>query len=158
MPSAVSIAATDLGQTQGTVLVSGAGGFIGRHLLRSLQAAGCRIWALRHHAARPAAPLPGVASCGSLDELPAGLRFDAVVNLAGARILGPPWTARRRDLLLGSRLDTTRAVVDYIRRQPEPPPVLVSASAIGYYGVRGDEPLDEAAAPQDIFQSRLCAQ
>jgi len=80
------------------------------------------------------------------------------VNLAGARILGLPWTRGRRKTLIDSRVQTTRALVELCARLERPPRVFVSASAIGYYGVRGEQRLDEQGPPQPIFQSVLCQQ
>lgn len=138
------------------VLVTGAGGFLGRHLCRALVASGSTVTAWRHRSA-PADGLPGVRAVQRLAQIPAGQRIDAIVNLAGARILGMPWTDGRRRLLLESRLGTTEALHQWVRSRAEPPRVLVSASAVGYYGARGAEPVDESAAPQDSFQSTLCS-
>jgi uncharacterized protein len=91
-----------------------------------------------------------------LDQIDAQTRVDAVINLAGARILGLPWTRGRRRTLIESRVRTTRALVNLCARLQRPPRVFVSASAIGYYGVRGDERIDEQGEPQAIFQSELC--
>lgn len=137
-----------------TVLVTGASGFVGRHLCASLTAQGVQIIALQHRTV--AAAIPGVRVVQSLDALPDDLQLDAIVNLAGAPILRTPWTSARRRLLLSSRLDTTAAVVKLIARLRQRPPVFISSSAVGYYGVRGDEPLDESATGQAIFQSELC--
>jgi uncharacterized protein (TIGR01777 family) len=137
-----------------TVLVTGASGFVGRHLCASLAAQGVQIIALQHRTV--AAATPGVRVVQTLDALPDDLQLDAIVNLAGAPILRTPWTASRRRLLLSSRLDTTASVVKLISRLQQRPQVLLSASAVGYYGVRGDEPLDESATGQAIFQSELC--
>jgi hypothetical protein len=126
--------------TARTVLVTGASGFIGRHLCAALQARGDRVIALRRGGALPAAE-----------------PIDAVINLAGAPILGPPWTAGRRRLLRDSRIGTTQRLVAALAERSQRPAVLVSASAVGYYGVRDDQPVDESTAPQDIFQSQLCA-
>ena len=120
------------------VLITGASGFIARHLTARLREQGDVVTAL----ARGTLPDPGA-------------RIDAVVNLAGAAILGPPWTAGRRQLLRASRIDSTQRLVAALAARTQRPAVLVSASAIGFYGVRGDEPLTEAATPQDIFQSQL---
>lgn len=98
----------------------------------------------------------GATSIASLDEIPPARRIDAVVNLAGARILGPPWTRNRRRLLMDSRIGTTTALVHWMELRQQRPEVLVSASAVGYYGVRGDERLDESAHPQPVFQSEIC--
>ncbi len=137
-----------------TVLVTGASGFVGRHLCASLGAQGAQIIALQHRTV--AAATPGVRVVQSLDTLPDDLQLDAIVNLAGAPILRTPWTAARRRLLLSSRLDTTASVLKLIARLRQRPQVFISASAVGYYGVRGDEPLDESATGQAIFQSELC--
>ena len=139
------------------VLVTGATGFIGRHVVAALEARGDVVVAWSRRPERVAA-LCGAAveAVAHLEQLPATLPLDAIVNLAGAPILGPPWTTGRRALLRESRIDTTRAVVALCARLATPPRVLVSASAIGYYGPRGAETLDEASPPQRVFQSELC--
>lgn len=97
----------------------------------------------------------------TLDAIPSETSIDAVVNLAGARVLGMPWTQARRRQLLASRVDTTVAVVSLMRRLQKAPRVLVSASAVGFYGASPNasmEPLDETAPPRPgEFQSDLCA-
>lgn len=89
------------------------------------------------------------------------MTIDAVVNLAGARVLGMPWTQARRRQLLASRVDTTVAVLSLMRRLHKAPLVLVSASAVGFYGAAPNasmEPLDETTPPRPgEFQSDLCA-
>jgi uncharacterized protein (TIGR01777 family) len=97
----------------------------------------------------------------SLDDIPTEAHIDAVVNLAGAPVLGLPWTSRRRRELLASRVNVTAGVVALMRRLRQRPMVLVSASAVGYYGAvhpsRYAEPLDESALPAPgQFQSELC--
>ncbi|MEO6186976.1 MAG: TIGR01777 family oxidoreductase [Steroidobacteraceae bacterium] len=138
-----------------TVLLSGGTGFIGRHLCRCLVAAGWQVVVWRHR--RPVAfGDRGVSEIARLDQIPAEQRIDAVVNLAGTTILGMPWTGRRRRALLESRLATTGELVGWLAQRPQRAEVLVSASAVGFYGVRGTELLDETAAAQPIFQSELC--
>jgi uncharacterized protein len=89
---------------------------------------------------------------GELGEAAVGA--DAVVNLAGASIGGGRWTAERKGLLRSSRVDTTRALVAALAKMKAQPRVLVSASAIGYYGSRGDESLaEESAAGKDFLAS-----
>lgn len=82
---------------------------------------------------------------------------DAVVNLAGQRIVDPPhrWTAARKRLLRDSRVATTRHVAAAIRAADRKPAAFVSASAIGYYGDRGDETLDESATHGNDFLADL---
>lgn len=81
---------------------------------------------------------------------------DAVVNLAGASIAGEVWTKERKALIRSSRLHTTRELVCALEKLNDAPKTLVSASAIGYYGSRGDEVLTEETKPGDDFLGRLC--
>lgn len=140
-----------------TVLVTGATGFVGTRLCRDLVAAGDSIIVLTR------TPMKAVERFGpqarivrDLSEIHDRESVDAVVNLAGAAIAGAPWTRARRLDLLRSRTETTRAVVALVHRLHRAPDVLVSASAVGRYGITDDEPLTESAAGQPIFQSRLC--
>ena len=140
-----------------TVLVSGGTGFIGGHLIRRLVARGERVIVLTRDKDRALDRFgPHVRVVTTLAELQADERVDAIVNLAGAPILGFPWTRARRQQLIDSRVNTTRALVTLCGRLSRPPRVFVTGSAVGYYGLGGDEPMDEQAEPQPIFQSRLC--
>jgi uncharacterized protein (TIGR01777 family) len=85
----------------------------------------------------------------------AGVGADAVVNLAGASIADGRWTAERKALLRASRIDTTRALVGALVKMNARPSVLVSASAIGYYGDRGGETLTEESKPGSEFLAGL---
>src|SRR5256884_1193832 len=85
----------------------------------------------------------------------AGVGPDAVVNLAGASIAGGRWTKDRKALLHSSRIDTTRALVKALAKMNARPRVLVSASAIGIYGNRGDEVLTEESKPGTDFLAGL---
>jgi uncharacterized protein (TIGR01777 family) len=140
-----------------TILISGATGFIGGYLVRRLLSLGDAVIVLTRDAERALDRFgPHVRIITDLGVLSKDTHIDAIVNLAGERIFGFPWTKARRSALLDSRIKTTRALTALCERLEHPPRVLVSASAIGYYGVRGDEVLDEQASPQAIFQSRLC--
>ena len=81
---------------------------------------------------------------------------DAVVNLAGEGIADKRWTAARKSAILASRIDATRAIVAAIRAARTPPGVLISSSAIGIYGTRGDEPLTEDTPPGSDFLADVC--
>lgn len=145
---------------QPAILVTGATGFVGQALVAELSRDGRRVIALSRDL-RQARGLfgAGVWVVDSLDAIPAETRLDAIVNLAGARVLGLPWTAARRRVLLGSRVIVTQQVVALMRRLEQRPRVLVSASAVGFYGaVNGGEACTEASPPQPgQFQSDLCA-
>jgi uncharacterized protein len=80
---------------------------------------------------------------------------DAVVNLAGASIAGESWSAERKAILRSSRIHITRELVCALEKLEDGPKTLVSASAIGYYGNRGDEVLTEESKPGDDFLARL---
>lgn len=139
------------------VLVTGGSGFIGRHLVKALRARGDAVTVLSRRPEQARRLLRGdVDVVSRLDEIPSSARIDAIVNLAGAPILGPPWTEARRRVLRESRLRTTAALVALCARLEQRPAVLATASAIGYYGI-GDSAADETTPPQDIFQSRLCS-
>src|SRR5208283_3624392 len=85
----------------------------------------------------------------------AAVGADAVVNLAGASIAEGRWTPERKQVLRNSRVDTTRALVNALARMAARPRVLVSASATGYYGNRGDELLNEETQPGNDFLSQI---
>jgi len=81
---------------------------------------------------------------------------DAVVNLNGASIGGGRWNPARKKILRSSRIDVTRVLVDTFTRLKQKPRVFVSASAIGYYGNRGDEVLTESSAGGNDFLADTC--
>jgi len=81
---------------------------------------------------------------------------DGVVNLAGEPLVGKRWTAKRRAVLRSSRVDVTTALVAAMKAASPRPRVLVSGSAVGVYGDRGDEVLTETSPSRDDFLGRLC--
>jgi uncharacterized protein (TIGR01777 family) len=153
----------------GAVLVTGGTGFIGRALVHVMAADGHDVIVLTRDPERASAKLGTDAQVvGALDDLPSATPIDAVVCLAGARIVGAPWTSWRRRELLDSRLHSIASVVGLVQRLDHPPRVLIGASAVGYYGATpvarrppgappAGEVLDERAPPQPgQFQSDLC--
>ncbi len=153
-----------------TVAVVGSSGLIGSALVERLAASGESVVRLL----RPTSRDLGQAASSSGGRVrsvawdPASGReahralgdvgpIDAIVNVAGAGIGDRRWSARRRAELRDSRILTTRAVVDLVGSLDPAPRTLVSASAVGFYGDRGDEPLTESSTVGDGFLAELCA-
>jgi len=137
------------------IVISGASGLIGAALTRDLEAAGNEV-TLLVRGTRPAGPMekPWDPASGRLD--PAVLvGADAVINLNGRNISQGRWTARVKEELRSSRLDATRTIVTAISHADPPPKALINASAVGFYGSRGHEVLDEASAAGDGFLAEL---
>lgn len=139
------------------VFVTGASGLIGVALCRALVERGHAVTALSRSAAPRGLP-PGVrvvsgdpAARGAWQETLADC--DACVNLAGEPLAGGRWTGARKQAIRESRVLATRNVAEVVAARG--PSVLVSASAIGYYGPHGDEPLDERSPPGDDFVARV---
>jgi uncharacterized protein (TIGR01777 family) len=145
------------------IVVSGATGLIGRALVLHLIGRGDHVTAWVREPARargqlgPEVTLIATADREALARAVAGA--DAVIHLAGLPIVGARWTARRKRALTESRVSTAASLVEAIaaRPRPRPLPVFVSASAVGFYGDRGDVVLDERAARGDGFAAELCA-
>jgi uncharacterized protein (TIGR01777 family) len=140
-----------------TVLVTGATGFIGRRLVEALAAAGHQAIVLARNPEKAARLPPPFRLVTSLDQIPSDTRIDAVVNLAGEPVADRVWTAARRRRILASRLRMTRDVVRMIARLDRKPAVLVSGSAIGWYGLWQDETLTEFDGGKACFTHRVCA-
>ena len=143
-----------------TVLVTGATGFVGHRLVAALLADGQRVIAMSRDTARAARQLgSGVRCIMTAADLAPAERIDIVINLAGARIVGPRWTAKRQAALRASRVALTNRLVDWIAGAEHKPRLLLSASAIGYYGVQPQGamvPLAEDSPPQPVFMSQPC--
>ncbi len=81
---------------------------------------------------------------------------DAVINLAGEPIAGKRWTAKQKEILRSSRIEGTKALVQAMAKAKVKAKLLISSSAVGYYGPHGDEALNEDSKPGDDFLARLC--
>jgi uncharacterized protein (TIGR01777 family) len=142
------------------VLVTGGTGFIGQLLIPRLLADGHTVTVWTRDAVEGAKHFGSAVRCVQrLDQIPSTDNCDVIINLAGARILGPRWSELRQRQLLQSRAGLTDQLVAWIATRANKPWLLLSASAIGYYGVQpqGDvTELTEESPPQDIFMSRLC--
>jgi len=139
------------------VLVTGGTGFIGQALCRQLAGEGHALTVLTRHAQRAAPLLPaGARTVTALAQLQREAGVDAVVNLAGEPIADKRWSSARKRELETSRIALTRELVAWMRGASPRPRVLVSASAIGYYGDQGNNSVTEGSAPHDEYQHRLC--
>jgi uncharacterized protein len=141
------------------ILITGASGLVGTALVRELKRAGHTVCRL----VRPGTVDTGSDSGGfdvkwdpATGELGgAAVGADAVVNLAGAPIADKRWSEERKKVLRSSRVDSTRALVGALEKMAARPDVFISASAVGYYGNRGDEILKEESAPSKDFLGEL---
>jgi uncharacterized protein (TIGR01777 family) len=143
------------------VFVTGATGFIGRALVPRLQRDGHTIIAWVRSAARARARLGAdvesvTGTLGRRAVVEALRSCEGIVNLAGEPIVGKRWTASRRARLEQSRVELTEQLVDAMAAAGMRRGVLVSSSAVGYYGDRGDESLTESSAHGDDFLAQLC--
>lgn len=139
------------------VLVTGGTGFIGRALCARLLERGCRLTVLTRDAGRSGLiEAEAIRYVEDLDEIPSDPKIDGVVNLAGESLNSGRWNAALKKTFIDSRVGTTRAVVHWASRQPEPPSIMVSGSAIGWYGHQGDTPLTEISEGRPGFSHELC--
>lgn len=138
------------------IVVAGGTGFIGEPLVRRLLERGDEVSVLTRNPAKVRAGR-GVAwdarTQGAWSAEAAAA--DVVINLAGENIGEGRWTAERKQRLVESRVDATRAVVEALQRGPSRSRVLVNASAVGYYGDRGEDVLDESARRGEGFLAEL---
>lgn len=141
------------------IVIAGGSGFIGEPLCRRLLANGHEVVVLSRNPKSVDAGR-GVAwdaksQGGWTTEL---ANADAIVNLAGENIGEGRWTDERKRRIVDSRLNATNALVDALRRASPRARAFVSASAVGYYGPRGDEEIDESIGPGGDFLSDVCRQ
>ncbi len=136
------------------VAISGASGLVGRALTAFLETGGHEVRALVRRAPRGPGEIRWDPAAGTVDR--AALEgLDALVHLAGENV-GERWTDARKKAIVASRVDGTRTLAEAILALDAPPKVWVSASAVGFYGDRGDELLDEDSAAGTGFLADTC--
>jgi len=138
------------------ILLTGGTGFIGSHLVDRLENEGHDISIVSR---RPAS-IKDTHRLVDLDSIPSSTTyFDVVINLAGEPIANGRWNTRKKKLLVASRVNTTQKLIDYISQLDIKPSLLISGSAIGFYGLHAsDESIDETAQGDASFSAQLCAQ
>jgi uncharacterized protein len=138
------------------VLVSGSHGLIGTALVTALERDRHEVVRLVRGAAGPgevgSGPVPGSLDRGALERA----ELDAVVNLAGESIFRRRWSTAGKARVLSSRVDGTALLAEALAGLPTPPAVMVSGSAVGYYGDRGAEELAEDSGPGGGFLAEVC--
>lgn len=139
------------------ILITGGTGLIGRHLCKALLEGGHQLTVLSR------SPETVEAKCGTnvramraLEEWHPELAFDAVINLAGEPIVDKAWTAKRKQALRDSRIALTGKLVQCMAAAKQKTVVLLSGSAVGYYGNGGDTELEEDAGAGSDFAAGLC--
>ena len=137
------------------VALSGASGLIGSALVNSLEADGHRCRRLVRRAPSRSDELEWRPERG-LVESPAAEGLDALIHLAGENVAAGRWTAARRRRIRASRGPATRRLVKSLASLERPPGVFICASAVGYYGDRGGEVLDEDSPPGEGFLAAVC--
>ena len=139
------------------ILLTGGTGLIGRQLCRHWLSQGHRLTVWSRTPAKVAkicgAQVRGIARLDEVGQDP----VDAIVNLAGAPIADRPWTHKRKALLWSSRITLTETLLAWLESREQKPQVLISGSAVGWYGDGGERELTEDSPPViDDFASQLC--
>lgn len=139
------------------ILIGGSSGLVGTALMKSLEAQGHEVFRLVRHA--PGAKTEVEWSPDRYSIALARIEgFDTVVNLAGESIAEGRWTDEKKRKIRESRVKGTKLLGDALANLTKPPQTFICASAIGYYGNRGDEILTEASAPGDDFLADVCVE
>ncbi|MBS4012481.1 MAG: TIGR01777 family oxidoreductase [Bacteroidetes bacterium] len=137
------------------ILISGGSGFIGRNLHNSLSKEGHYIKILTRDKDNKYLDHNTLFSYDYFDNGNIE-NFDIVINLSGESIGKGRWTSKRKEKIFKSRIDTTSRIVKAINTKKITPILLINASAIGYYGNRGDEELNESSLSGNDFLSQVC--
>lgn len=136
--------------------MTGGTGFIGVALCSRLLEDRHDIVVLSRHPEAIKSPVKGIADLGQIKD---DAIFDVVINLAGEPIASKRWSERQKQRIIDSRINTTQQLISYLQRAAHKPKVLISGSAIGYYGVGAtNDVIDENSPGDDSFSSQLCQQ
>lgn len=139
------------------ILITGGTGFIGKQLCRHLADNNQLTVLSRKPASVKIICGSTVSAISHLSEISTQTHFDAIINLAGENIVEKRWTKQRKKILIASRIDTTQQLVQWIQAVDQKPEVLISGSAIGFYGNQTNKELDESSEPVSDFAQHLCS-
>mgnify|MGYP001107752047 CR=1 FL=1 len=144
------------------VLITGGTGFIGTQLCQRLLQEEHQLLVLTR---RPEQVPGSIETIQNLEQLDSALFFDVVINLAGEAIAAKRWSEKQKNEIVNSRVNTTRELLTYFKRAKRKPSLLISGSAIGYYGLGeassvadASASVDEGGAGDGSFSSQLCQQ
>ena len=141
------------------ILITGGTGFIGRTLCHRLLDSGHELIVLSRRPEQ-VTKLYGesVTAISNLEDLSVEETVDAIINLSGEGIADRLWTKKRKQKLLDSRINITRQLIAYVASARQKPSVMISGSAIGYYGSNGESEADETTDNPEDFAQQLCKQ
>lgn len=140
------------------VLLTGATGFIGQRLTKALLANNHQLIILTRNPEKAASLGTPIKIITSLNEINDDDPIDAVINLAGEPLANGYWTKNKRDKIISSRLNMAEDIYNLCTRLYVPPKTIITASAIGWYGLRGDEILNENSQSAPCFTNQVCEQ
>jgi len=141
------------------ILITGGTGFIGRTLCHRLLDSGHELIVLSRRPEQ-VTKLCGksVTAISNLEDLSSEESINSIINLSGKGIADRLWTKKRKQKLLDSRINITKQLIAYVARAKHKPSVMISGSAVGYYGNNGQSELDETTDNPDDFAQQLCKQ
>ena len=140
------------------ILITGGTGFIGSALIKKLLPQKHQITVLSRNTDKVARLFAqSVTPLSDLQTLTASDHFDIIINLAGAPIFDKRWTAAQKTIIRDSRIQLTQQLIDKIATMQQKPQLLISGSAIGFYGDQGDTELTEQSHSIADFSQQLCA-
>ncbi len=139
------------------VLITGGTGFIGSALCRYFLTLGHEIWVLSRNPTQPGLIKDShIHYVQSLNDIPKESSIDCVINLAGASLFDKRWSRAYQKIIVDSRLNTTRQLIDWMSGRASRPSVFISGSAVGYYGDGENSELSEESNSGSDFGAQLC--
>lgn len=138
------------------ILITGATGFVGQRLTKALIENGQNVTVLTRNPEKASALGTPINIITDLNEIRDDAPLDAIINLAGEPLANGLWTTNKKQKILKSREHIADEIYKLCQRLYVPPKTVITASAIGWYGLRDDEKLTENSAPKDCFTHEVC--